>query len=275
MTCLFSDIEGSTRLEIDLGTGPYRDILERHRALLRAAFSAHRGHEQGTEGDSFFVIFATATDAIAAAADSQRALATEPWPGEVAVRVRMGIHTGDVEAAGDDVIGLAINRTARIAAVAHGGQVLISDATRALVSGRLPDGVTLRDLGQHRLKDLRAPELLSQLVIDDLPSEFQPIRSIDARPNNLPTQLTTFIGRQHELAEAGALLRRTRLLTLTGPGGTGKTRLSLQVAAAAADDFPDGVWFVALESVRDPALVLPTIARTIGVADRTSRSPID
>jgi predicted ATPase/class 3 adenylate cyclase len=275
VTCLFSDIEGSTRLEIDLGTGPYRDILERHRALLRAAFSAHRGHEQGTEGDSFFVIFATATDAIAAAADSQRALATEPWPGEVAVRVRMGIHTGDVEAAGDDVIGLAINRTARIAAVAHGGQVLISDATRALVSGRLPDGVTLRDLGQHRLKDLRAPELLSQLVIDDLPSEFQPIRSIDARPNNLPTQLTTFIGRQHELAEAGALLRRTRLLTLTGPGGTGKTRLSLQVAAAAADDFPDGVWFVALESVRDPALVLPTIARTIGVADRTSRSPID
>jgi len=157
VTCLFSDIEGSTRLEIELGTGPYRDIRERHRELLRVAFAAHDGYEQGTEGDSFFVIFRSATEAITAAAEAQRALATEPWPDGVEVRVRMGLHTGDIESTGVDVIGYAINRTARIAAVAHGGQVLVSDATRALVAGTLPDGIGLRDLGEHRLKDLRAP----------------------------------------------------------------------------------------------------------------------
>ena len=158
VTCLFTDIEGSTRLEIELGTGPYRDIRERHRELVRAAFTAHGGYEQSTEGDSFFVIFRGATDAVMAAADAQRAMAAEPWPDGVVVRVRMGLHTGDIEATGADVIGYAINRTARIAAVAHGGQVLLSDQTRSLVAGSLPDGITLRDLGEHRLKDLRAPE---------------------------------------------------------------------------------------------------------------------
>ncbi len=276
VTCLFTDIEGSTRLEIELGTGPYRDIRERHRALLRAAWTAHDGHEQGTEGDSFFVIFASADRAVAAAVDAQRALAAESWPDGVAVRVRMGLHTGEVESTGGgDVIGLAINRTARIAAAAHGGQVLISDATRALLADALPDGVTLRDLGEHRLKDLRAPERLAQLVIDGLPADFPALRSIDARPNNLPTQLTTFVGRDRELAEAGALLARTRLLTFTGPGGTGKTRLSLQVAAAAADAFPDGIWFVALEAVRDPAMVASTIARTLGVVESPTQTAID
>lgn len=275
VTCLFTDIEGSTRLEIDLGTGPYRDIRERHRDLIRAVIAAHGGHEQATEGDSFFVIFRGAVEAVAGAADSQRAIATEPWPDGVAVRVRMGLHTGDIEAAGGDVIGYAINRTARIAAVAHGGQVLLSDTTRGLVEGSLPDGVGLRDLGEHRLKDLAAPERLAQLVIDGLPGDFPPPRSLDARPNNLPTQLTTFVGRDKELGEAVALLAGTRLLSLTGPGGTGKTRLSLQVAAAAADDFPDGIWFVPLEPVRDPALVIPTVARTLGVADSRSRPAID
>jgi predicted ATPase/class 3 adenylate cyclase len=275
VTCLFTDIEGSTRLEIDLGTGPYRDIRERHRELLRAAFAAQDGYEQGTEGDSFFVIFRAATQAVLAAADAQRAIAAEPWPDGVALRVRMGLHTGDIESTGADVIGYAINRTARIAAVAHGGQVLLSDTTRGLVDGALPDGVSLRDLGEHRLKDLRAPERLAQLVIDGLPGDFPPPRSLDARPNNLPTQLTTFVGRDKELAEAVALLGGTRLLSLTGPGGTGKTRLSLQIAAAAADDFPDGIWFVALEPVRDPALVAPTIARVLGVADNRNRPAID
>ena len=275
VTCLFSDIEGSTRLELDLGTGPYRDIRERHRALLRTAFEAHDGFEQGTEGDSFFVIFRRATDAIAAAADAQRAMAAEPWPDGAAVRVRMGLHTGDIDSTGADVIGYAINRTARIAAVAHGGQVLVSETTRAIVAEALPDGVGLRDLGKHRLKDLRAPEHLAQLVIEGLPDDFPPLRSLDARPNNLPTQLTTFVGRDRELAEAVALLGGTRLLSLTGPGGTGKTRLSLQVAAAAADDFPDGIWFVALEPVRVPELVVPTIARALGVADSQNRPAID
>ncbi len=275
VTCLFTDIEGSTRLEIELGTGPYRTIRERHREVLRAAFAEGDGYEQSTEGDSFFVIFARAERAVAAAAAAQRGLAAEAWPDGVAVRVRMGLHTGEIESTGNDVIGLAINRAARIAAAAHGGQVLLSDTTRALLGDELPSGVTLRDLGEHRLKDLRAPERLSQLVIEGLPADFPTPRSIDARPNNLPTQLTTFVGRERELAEAGALLAQTRLLTFTGPGGTGKTRLSLQVAAAAADAYPDGIWFVALEAIRDPALVAPEIARTLGIVDSPTRSAID
>jgi predicted ATPase/class 3 adenylate cyclase len=275
VTCLFSDIEGSTRIELALGTGPYRDVRERHRALLRSAFAEHGGHEQSTEGDSFFVIFRRAADGVAAAIDAQRAIAAESWPADGIVRVRMGLHTGDIEATGADVIGYTINRTARIAGVAHGGQVLLSDATRALVADDLPDGATLRNLGAHRLKDLREPERLAQLVIDGLPDAFPPLRSLDARPNNLPTQLTTFVGRDRELIEAGDLLRRSRLLSLTGPGGTGKTRLALQVAAAAADDFPDGVWFVALDAVRDPALVAPTIARTVGIPDNLTRTAVD
>ena len=211
VTCLFSDIEGSTRLELDIGTGPYRDVLETHRRLLRAAWAAHHGHEQATEGDSFFVLFGRAVDGVAAAVDAQRALASATWPAGVTVRVRMGLNTGEIEATGRDVVGLAINRTARIAAAAHGGQVLLSDATRALVSDDLPDGVTLRDLGEHRLKDLRAPERLAQLVIDGLEADFPPPRTIDAHANNLPTQLTTFVGREREVEEAGALLERTRL----------------------------------------------------------------
>ena len=221
------------------------------------------------------MIFARAGDAVRGAVAAQRALVAEPWPGDAPVRVRMGLHTGEVERAGTDVIGYAINRTARIAAAAHGGQVLLSDTTRALVADALPDGVTLRDVGEHRLRDLRAPERLAQLVIDGTPADFPPPRSLDARPNNLPTQLTTFVGREREVADASALLRETRLLTFTGPGGTGKTRLSLQVAAAAADDFPDGLWFVPLEPVRDPDLVAPTIARTLGIADVATRPPID
>lgn len=275
VTCLFSDIEGSTRIELAVGSTRYRDIRERHRELLRSAFAAHDGYEQSTEGDSFFVLFRRALDGIAAAADAQRAIAAEPWPDGVEIRVRMGLHTGEIESVGDDVIGYDINRCARIASAAHGGQVLLSSATRGLVGEALPEGVTIRDLGRHRLKDLREPEQLGQLLIDGLPDSFPPIRSLDARPNNLPTQLTTFVGRETELAEARELLGTTRLLTLTGPGGTGKTRLSLQLAAAAADDFPDGVWFVALDAVRDPTLVVPTIARTLGVGDSRTQTTID
>jgi predicted ATPase/class 3 adenylate cyclase len=275
VTCLFSDIEGSTRIELALGTGPYRDVRERHRVLLREAFRAHDGYEQSTEGDSFFVLFRRAIDAVSAAVDAQRAMVAEVWPEGADVRVRMGLHTGEIESSGGDVIGYDINRTARIAALAHGGQVLVSDASRALVADALPSGVGLRDLGPHRLKDLREPERLAQLVIDGLQDTFPPLRSLDARPNNLPTQLTTFVGRERELGEAVGLLSSTRLLSLTGPGGTGKTRLSLQVAAAAAEDYPDGVWFVALDAVRDPELVAPTIARTLGLADTKSKRAID
>ncbi|MEX2184427.1 MAG: adenylate/guanylate cyclase domain-containing protein [Chloroflexota bacterium] len=275
VTCLFSDIEGSTRLELDLGTGPYRTVLERHQALLRAAIAAHDGHEQSTEGDSFFVIFPAAADAVRAATDAQRAITTEPWPDGITLRVRMGLHTGELEATADGVIGYAINRAARVTAAAHGGQVMLSDATRALVADDLPAGVTVRDLGEHRLKDLKAPERLFQLVIDGLPSDFPPPRASGTRPDNLPTQLTTFVGRERELAEAGALLASTRLLTLTGPGGTGKTRLSLELAAAAVERFPDGRWFVPLDAVRDPDLVVPTIGRALGLADSKDRPALD
>jgi predicted ATPase/class 3 adenylate cyclase len=275
VTFLFSDIEGSTRLEQAVGTARYGQLRERHREILRAAFAAHDGAEQSTEGDSFFVVFQSAREAVAAAVEGQRAITAEPWPDDAVIRVRMGLHSGEAGIAGGSLVGLDINRAARIAGVANGGQILVSDATRALVTGDLAGDLHLRDLGEHRLRDLTAPEHLAQVDAEGLPSEFRVLRSLDARPNNLPTQLTTFVGRERELAEALDALARTRLLTMTGPGGTGKTRLSLQVAAAAADDFPDGVWFVALEPVRDPELVAPTIARVLGATSSSTRAPID
>ncbi|HET9680408.1 MAG TPA: hypothetical protein VFP19_00095 [Candidatus Limnocylindrales bacterium] len=273
-TFLFSDIEGSTRLEQEVGTARYADLRERHRALLRAAFASYGGMEQGTEGDSFFVVFASARSGVLAAVDGQRALAGEPWPDGVSVRVRMGLHAGEATLAGGSLVGLDINRAARIAAAANGGQVVVSDAIRGLVAGSLPADVTLRPLGSHRLKDLREPQALAQVVADGLPETFPPLRSLDARPNNLPTQLTSFVGREAELAAAGRLLAENRLVTLTGPGGTGKTRLSLQAAANAADAYPDGVFFVALETVREPALVAPRITSAIGLVE-SNRPALD
>ena len=274
-TFLFTDIEGSTRLEQAIGTPRYAYVRERQRAILRAAIEAGGGVEQGTEGDSFFVVFTSARDGVSAAVAAQRALAAEPWAPDAVVRVRMGLHTGEASMVGGSLVGLDINRAARIAAVANGGQIVASEATRALVGSALPAGITLRDLGLHRLKDLGAAERLSQVDAGDLARDFPPLRSLDARPNNLPTQLTTFVGRERELAETADLLRTTRLLSLTGPGGTGKTRLSLQVAAATADAYPDGVWFVALEAVRDPAMVASAIARTLGLVDNAVRSTVD
>jgi predicted ATPase/class 3 adenylate cyclase len=272
---LFSDIEGSTRLEQAVGTAVYVAIRERHRELLRAAFVAHEGREQGTEGDSFFVVFPAASDALRAALDAQRALAAEAWPALATVRVRMGLHAGEATLVGGSLVGLAINRAARIAGVAHGGQVLVSESIRALAGAGIPQGAGLIDLGAHRLKDLREPEHLYQLSAPDLPAGFPPLATLDARPNNLPTQLTSFVGREAELSSAGGLLDSNRLVTLTGPGGTGKTRLSLQVAAGAADGYPDGVFFVPLETVRDPALVASRIAGEIGLAESGGRSGRD
>ena len=275
LTFLFSDIEGSTRLEQSVGTDAYGAIRERHRALLRDAFALNGGREQGTEGDSFFIVFSGASDAMAAALAAQRAIRGEAWPGGASVRVRMGVHTGEASVVGGSFLGLAINRASRIAAVAHGGQVLVSEAVRALATTDLPAGAGLQDLGAHRLKDLREPEHLYQLTAPDLPATFPPLATLDARPNNLPTQLTSFVGREEELATACGLLAANRLVTLTGPGGTGKTRLSLQVAAQAVDDFPDGVFFVPLETVRDPALVASRIAGDIGIAESGGRSGRD
>ncbi len=265
LTFLFSDIEGSTRIEQAIGTSAYAAVLERHRELLRAAFSTHGGVEQGTEGDSFFVVFGSAREALAAAVDGQRALQAEAWPADGDVRVRMGLHAGEATGSGGTLVGLDINRAARIAAAGHGGQIVVSDTVRSLVGAGVPDGVGLRALGSHRLKDLGEPQALAQVTAEGLAANFPPLRSIDARPNNLPTQLTSFVGREAELAEAGALLTKNRLVTLTGPGGTGKTRLSLQVAANAAEAYPDGIFFVPLETIREPALVAATLAAVVGI----------
>ena len=187
----------------------------------------------------------------------------------------MGLHTGEATPTPDgDYTSLEVHLAARIAAAGHGGQVLVSETTRALVSGMLPADVTIRDLGEHRLKDLR-PERLSQLVAAGLPADFPPIRSLDRRPNNLPTQLTSFVGRDQDLATTLLLLDASRLLTLTGPGGIGKTRLALQLAAAAADRYPDGVWFVPLEPLREAELVPGTIARAVGLADSGVRPTLE
>ncbi|HEX7950192.1 MAG TPA: adenylate/guanylate cyclase domain-containing protein [Candidatus Limnocylindrales bacterium] len=274
-TFLFSDIEGSTRLEQQVGTARYGQLRERHREILREAFRANDGIEQGTEGDSFFVVFPSARAAVAAAVAAQRGLAAEPWPQDGTIRVRIGLHSGEAELAGESLVGLDINRAARIAAVGHGGQILLSEATRALAQGHLPDDIRLKDLGAYRLKDLLGPEHVVQVDADALPSEFPPLRTPDARPNNLPTQLTTFVGRTAEIDEAARLLSATRLLTLTGPGGTGKTRLSLQLAATVADAFPDGVFFVPLEPIRDPMLVASRIAMVVGVAETGARPIAD
>ncbi len=274
VTFLFSDIEGSTRILREQGDA-WTGLLERHHALLRAAFAANEGREVGTEGDSFFVVFPTAPGAVAAAVQVQRALAAEPWPPGSEIRVRIGMHTGEASLSAKAYVGLHVHRASRIAGVGHGGQVLLSSATRALLDREVPEGVDLRDLGEHRLRDLEHPEHLWQLVIADLPSEFAPISSLDGTPNNLPTRLTTFLGREREIGEIGDLLADHRLLTLTGPGGTGKTRLSLEVAGRAMKHYPDGVYFVELASITDPELVPSTIAQSLNLPDRGGRSPTD
>ena len=273
LTLLFTDIEGSTRLELAVGTGRYAALRERHRELLRGAWAAHGGVEVGTEGDSFFVVFERPSAAVAATADAQRALAVEAWPPDGTVRVRMGLHTGEVRLVGGSYVGTAINRAARIAAAGHGGQVLASAASRALIADELPEGVSLRDLGAHRLRDLPAAERLFQVVIDGLPNEFPPLRGQVG--DTLPRQLTTFVGRDSELVTAERLLSMSRLLTLTGPGGTGKTRLAIALAQRAADMFPDGVVFVPLAPIDDALLVPATIARTLGLGDLGGRPALD
>ena len=274
VTFFFSDIEGSTRLLRAQGDA-WPELLDRHRALLRAAFDAHGGQEMGTEGDSFFAAFPTAPAAVAASVDAQRALAAEPWPPGVEVRIRIGLHTGEASVSDRTYVGLHVHRASRIAGVGHGGQVLISGTTRALLADEVPEGVELRDLGEHRLKDLEQPEHLWQLVIEGLPSDFPPISSLDATPNNLPTRLTSFLGREGEIERVGTLLAEHRLLTLTGPGGTGKTRLSLEVAARALRHYSDGVFFVELAAIIDPDLVPSTIAQALSLPDKAGRAAIE
>ena len=250
VTLLFTDIEGSTRLLQELGDR-YADVLADHQRALRHAFQGHGGIEVNTQGDAFFYVFARATDAVAAAREGQASLAGGP------VRVRMGIHTGEPTVTGGDYVGPDVHRAARVMAAAHGGQVLVSQSTREL----LDSPVELRDLGEHRLKDLPAPMRLFQLGGGDFP----PVRSLS--PTHLPVALQPIVGRKRELGELVRLLGRdgARLVTLTGPGGIGKTRLALAAASELVEAFDDGVTLVELASTVDPDLVLPAIAEALGV----------
>ncbi len=264
---LFTDIEGSTRLLHDLGDR-YRGALEDHRRLLREAFDRHDGYEVDTQGDAFFVAFARAQDAVHAAAEGQRALAGHEWPNGKRLRVRMGVHTCEATATDEGYVGIGVHRGARVASAGHGGQVLLSQATRELLEEG-PDSLGLRDLGEHRLKDLTQPQRLYQLVGAGLDLEFPSLKTLENRPTNLPAQPTPLVGRVSELGEICDLARRddVRLVTLTGPGGAGKTRLALQAAAELLDTFRDGVFFVPLASTTDPELVLPAVAQTLGVTN--------
>jgi predicted ATPase/class 3 adenylate cyclase len=263
VTFLFTDIEGSTNLARTLGDR-WQGVLEQHHGILRMAIREAGGIVIRTEGDAFFAVLALAVDAIAACAEAQRRLAIYRWPDEGPVRVRMGMHTGEGRLGSDqEYVGLDVHRAARISAAGHGGQVLISEATRALVGDKLPDGVTLRDLGAHRLNDFDEPQHIHQLVIEELPSDFPAIRSLEI-PSNLPVRLTTFVGRERERALVTELLDSSRLVTLTGPGGTGKTRLAVEAASGVLDRFPDGVFFVDLAPITDPALVPSAILTAVG-----------
>jgi predicted ATPase/class 3 adenylate cyclase len=274
VTFFFSDIEGSTRLIQQLG-GRYPDVLLAHHTIQREALAANGGHELRTEGDSFFIVFKSALEACAGAAAVQKMLAQHAWPEDGHVQVRIGLHTGEATLVGNEYLGLDVHRAARVASAGHGGQVLISETTRVLVDHALPPGLTLKDLGVHRLKDLARPERLCQLTVDGLPSDFPPLKTLETTPNNLPTQLTSFIGRGDQVREAKQLMARSRLLTLTGPGGTGKTRLSLQIAAELMDQFADGVFFVPLSAVHDAQLVPSAIAQALAISTTGSRRPID
>ena len=270
VTFLFSDIEGSTRLLQELGDG-YVALLQDHNRIFREVILEHEGAEVATEGDSFFVVFRSPLRAVDAAGEIQQRLANQPFPAPV--RVRIGLHTGQGQLAGGDYVGIDVHRAARIAAAGHGGQILVSDATRALVESNLSASLSLLDLGPHRLKDLAHPERLYELAVEGLPSKFPPPRSLDARPNNLPVQLTRFIGRESQIAEIKRrLLNGARLLTLTGPGGTGKTRLAIEVAGETLPAFEDGAWFVDLASVLDATLVISAIAEILGVKAKAEQS---
>jgi predicted ATPase len=243
---LFTDVEGSTRLLDELGPERYGEALIVHRQRFRAVAGAHRGVEMGTEGDAFFFVFQSARDGLLAAGEMQAALGTDP------PKVRMGLHTGEVLLVDGDYVGMAVHKAARISAAAHGGQIVVSAQTGALA------GVELRDLGEHRLKDLSAPERLFQLGED----EFPPLRTLHHA--HLPVQATPLIGRERELGELIELAETHRLITLTGPGGTGKTRLALALAAELADRYADGVWWVPMATVTDPSLLTPAIAGALG-----------
>jgi predicted ATPase/class 3 adenylate cyclase len=276
-TFLFTDIEGSTALLRRLGESSYAEVLAGHHALIRSALAAYDGTEIDTQGDAFFAVFSSPRACVLAAAQIQRAMAAHTWPGGEHVRVRVGIHTGEATRTPDGLVGLDVHRAARLAAVASGGQVVLSETTAALVRDSLPPDLTLSDLGVHRLKDLGRPERIFQLNVPSLPAGFPPLRSLGnpALRNNLPAQLASFVGRARELADVRALAGSSRLVTLTGPGGAGKTRLALQVAAELLDGSGDGVWLVELAALADREAVPVAICGALGIPGSAGRPVLD
>ena len=276
VTFLFTDIEGSTRLW-QQHPEPMKQALLRHHALLQQSIESSNGYVFQIVGDAFCAAFHTAAGGVAAALAAQRALAAEPWGETGPIRVRMALHTGtaDLHAgehkAGEYMSGLTLSHTARLLSVAHGGQILVSNATQELVRNDLPSLVELRNLGLHRLRDLTRAEHIYQVVAQRLPDRFPALRSLEVVPNNLPRQLTTFIGREREIAEAKRLLAETHLLTITGPGGSGKTRLSLEIGARLLSEYPDGVWLVEFAHLADPARVPQVLATALSVREEADR----
>ena len=267
VTFLFTDIEGST-ISWERDRQVMAAAVHRHLALIRDAVESHNGVLFKVVGDAVQAAFPTSPQALAAALDAQRALLTEDWSHIGGLRVRMALHVGEAQPdARGDYLAPALNRLSRLLTSGHGGQVLISQAVQQLVRSDLPDGVAIRDLGDHCLRDLLEPERIWQVLVPGLPSDFPPLRSLDGHATNLPIQLTSLVGRDADIATIHALFarERARFVTLTGPGGTGKTRLALAVAAELLDLFPNGVWFIDLAPLRDAALVLPTIATVLGV----------
>lgn len=272
VTFLFTDIEGSTKLWQQY-PGAMPEALNRHHASLRESITAHNGYIFQIIGDAFCAAFSTVNDGLSAALQAQRLLATEKWGETGAIRVRMALHTDRAEVkagdytSGEYVSGLALSRAARLLSAGHGGQILLSLAATELVRDQLAPDVCLRDLGEQRLKDLERPEHIFQLVVPDLPADFPPLKTLESYLNNLPLQLTSFIGREKEIIEVKQMLGSGRLLTLTGPGGTGKTRLALQVGADMLDQFSDGVWLVEFAPITNPELIPHAVANVLGVRE--------
>ncbi len=274
VTFLFSDIEGST-VRWDRDRAAMQNAVRRHDALMRAAIAHHDGCVFKTVGDAFCAAFARPEDAVAAVLDAQRALGAEDFSAVDGLRVRAAVHTGTADERDGDYFGPALNRVARLLAIGHGGQVLVSSSCMELVQGELPPRASLRDLGEHRLKDLARPEHVYQLVAPDLVADFPPLRSLQVFQNNLPLQLSTFVGREAEIVDITTLLEKHRLVTLVGSGGVGKTRLSLQVAANLLDGSDAGVWFIELAPLTSGDYIPSTIAQALGLTLASDGEPLE
>jgi predicted ATPase/class 3 adenylate cyclase len=267
VTFLFTDLEGSTRLWEE-HPDEMRSALARHDVILRESVASHRGAIVKSTGDGVHAVFASAHEALEAAVGAQRVLTAEAWPVVTPIRVRTGLHSGEAEFRDGDYFGTATNRAARLMSAAHGGQVLVSSSTESLLADDLPEGVGLIDLGEHRLRDLTRAEHVYQVVAGGIGGEFPPLRSLDAFPENLPLQVSSFVGRESEQAALAKALDGSRLVTVIGVGGVGKTRLAVQVAADVITRFPDGAWFCQLAAADDPEAMLEVVAAALGVQSR-------